>query len=104
MWPDREIQDKAIAELSRYGRERHEQEPERVQLAILKLCEGRFEQLAELVTAAKRDYRDVLMWAESPAEGQALWAARANLSAEERQRLSELRRADRAQWRQWLKK
>lgn len=36
------------------------------QLAILKLCEGRFSQLRDYVERAKRDYRDVIVPAESP--------------------------------------
>lgn len=45
------------------------------------------DRVAELVGAAKRDYRDVLMWAEYPGESQALWALRSDLSKEERLRL-----------------
>jgi predicted Fe-Mo cluster-binding NifX family protein len=54
--------------LDSYGVELYERERERVQLAILKLSEGNEEKLREFVTVAKRDYRDVLFWAESPAE------------------------------------
>jgi hypothetical protein len=57
----------------------------------------------ELIAAAKRDFRDVLMWAEYPGEGQALWALRADLSKEERLELDELRRQDRRQYDEWLK-
>ena len=42
----------------------HERERERVQLAILKLSEGNEERLRQYVGVAKRDYRDVLFWAE----------------------------------------
>jgi len=41
---------------------------ERVQLAILKLSEGNEEKLREFFAVAKRDYRDVLFWAEYPEE------------------------------------
>src|SRR5256885_4306066 len=54
--------------LDAYGVESHERERERVQLAILKLSEGNEEKLREFVAVAKRDYRDVLLWAESPEE------------------------------------
>lgn len=54
--------------LDAYGVEPYERERERVQLAILKLSEGSEEKLRELVAVAKRDYRDVLLWAEYPAE------------------------------------
>src|SRR5712691_5484303 len=54
--------------LDSYGVESYEREPERVQLAILKLSEGNEEKLREFVAVAKRDYRDVLFWAEYPEE------------------------------------
>src|SRR6266571_5487619 len=54
--------------LDDYGVESYEREHERVQLAILKLSEGNEEKLREFVAVAKRDYRDVLFWAENPEE------------------------------------
>ena len=54
--------------LDSYGVEPYEQERERVQLAILKLSGGSEEKLREFVAVAKRDYRDVLFWAENPEE------------------------------------
>ena len=54
--------------LDSYGVESYERERERVQLAILKLGEGKEEQLRKFVAIAKRDYRDVLFWAENPEE------------------------------------
>jgi len=54
--------------LDDYGVESYERERERVQLAILKLSEGNEEKLRDLVAVAKRDYRDVLFWAENPEE------------------------------------
>ena len=55
-----------MAILDRYGTERHERERERVQLAILKLSAGNLDRLLHNVEVAKRDYRDVLWWAEYP--------------------------------------
>jgi hypothetical protein len=56
-----------VAELlAAYGTEPHERERERVQRAILKLSAGDEEKLAYFVAAAKQDYRDVLLWADSP--------------------------------------
>src|SRR5438132_13598654 len=52
--------------LDDYGVESYERERERVQLAILKLSDGNEEKLREFVAVAKRDYRDVLFWAENP--------------------------------------
>src|SRR2546423_14831519 len=54
--------------LDAYGVEPYERERERVQLAILKLSGGNEEKLREFVAVAKRDYRDVLFWAENPEE------------------------------------
>ena len=54
--------------LDTYGVESYERERERVQLAILKLSERNEEKLREFVAVAKRDYRDVLFWAENPEE------------------------------------
>ena len=103
MWPDRAERETVRKELERYGGLPHEREEERVKLAILKLCDGQADRVAGLVAAAKRDYRDVLMWAESPAEGQALWALRPDLTGEQRARLAEVRKQDREQYRKWRK-
>ena len=54
--------------LDTYGIESYERERERVQLAILKLSAGNEEKLREFIAVAKRDYRDVLFWAEYPEE------------------------------------
>src|SRR5438045_5438838 len=54
--------------LDTYGVESYERERERVQLAILKLSDGNKDKLREFVAVAKRDYRDVLLWAEYPEE------------------------------------
>ena len=54
--------------LDGYGVESYERERERMQLAILKLSNGSEEKLREFVAVAKRDYRDVLFWAEYPEE------------------------------------
>ena len=59
---------RVIELLDSYGVESYERECERVQFAILKLSEGNEEKLREFVAVAKRDYRDVLFWAENPEE------------------------------------
>jgi hypothetical protein len=61
-------QSRVIELLDSYGVESYERERERVQLAILKLSEGNEEKLRKFVAVAKRDYRDVLFWAENPEE------------------------------------
>ena len=63
--------------LDDYGVESYERERERVQLAILKLSEGNEEKLREFVAVAKRDYRDVLFWAEYPEESRFGYAGEA---------------------------
>jgi len=70
---------------------------------FLKLSEGQQVRLPDLLRAAKHDYRDVLMWAEYPKEGAALWALRPRLSDEDRSRIAEIRRRDRSQHVDWLK-
>ncbi len=61
-------QARVLEVLDTYGVESYERERERVQIAILKLSEGNEEKLREFVAIAKRDYRDVLFWAENPDE------------------------------------
>ena len=69
--------------LDTYGAEPQERERERVQLAILRLCGGKEDQLRLYLAVAKRDYRDVLSWAESADEASAH-------TPEERRRMREL--------------
>src|ERR1700694_369274 len=54
--------------LDSYGVKSYQRERARVQLDILKLSAGSEEKLREFVKVAKRDYRDVLFWAENPEE------------------------------------
>lgn len=68
--------------LDSYGVESYERERERVQLAILKLSEGYEKKLREFVAVAKRDYRDVLFWADNPEE--------AKLTPEKRERMRKM--------------
>jgi hypothetical protein len=66
VFPEREVAD-VLPLLDRYGAANHHRDKERVQLAILKLCdeEGCDDPTAYVETACA-DYRDVLAWAESP--------------------------------------
>jgi hypothetical protein len=82
--------------LAQYGTQAHEREEIRVHVAALKLSEGSLERLRELVTHAKRDYRDVLAWAEYPEE---LRTATWRLPPAEQ---TQIRTADRAQYLAWL--
>ena len=66
VFPERDVAD-VLALLDRYGAEDYHRERERVQLAILKLCEEKSSaDPAEYVELACVDYRDVLALAEYP--------------------------------------
>ncbi len=102
MWnaePERRRAETALAE---YGVAPHEREVPRVRLAILKLSQGQLERLPDLVAHAKRDYRDVLMWAEYPEEGRSAWVLTPRMTAEQKKELAAIRTRDRAQYERWL--
>lgn len=99
-WPDVDPQE-IMEILDRYGVERYERGRARVQLAILKLSQGDRDRLEAYVKMAKRDYRDVLAYAEYPEEMRTGPVAMRQLSAEE---AKALRRRDKAQYRQWLRR
>lgn len=97
VFPERTVAD-VLALLDRYGAEDHHREKERVQLAILKLCdEATAPDLDAYVETARADYRDVLAWAESPN----LFRGTSRKDPAEREKLIAL---DRAQYRAWLEK
>ena len=114
LFPAEKDRAQARGALATYGVEPHEQEEDRVRLAILKLAEekpailrqaeARLAAVVEFVGIAKRDFRDVLMWAETPGLGRsnpALWlAARRDPAA--RQALDEMEQRDCAQSAAWL--
>jgi len=102
LWPDAGDRRRVLEALASYGVQAHEREQRRVRLAILKLSDGDLAAVLSMVAAAKRDYRDVLMWAEYPEDGRTLWSLRPDLSAAERERLQEIRRRDRRQYEEWL--
>jgi predicted ester cyclase len=52
--------------LSTYGAEAYQGESDRVHLDVLKLAKGDVAKVREFVACAKRDYRDVILWAEYP--------------------------------------
>ena len=51
-----------------YGDQDYQLEHERVRLAALKLADGDLDQLKQAINTARRDYRDILAWAEVPNE------------------------------------
>jgi hypothetical protein len=72
----------------------------RVQLAVLKLAQGSVEKLSPLVESAKRDYRDVLVWAEYPNCHKKGFRVR-ELSNKERRRIID---SDWKQYEGWLRR
>lgn len=58
--------DAVLAELARYGKARHEIWPGRLRLDILKESGGDPQAVKRLVGMARRDFRDVVVMAESP--------------------------------------
>ena len=102
MWPEEAVRKHVISLLAEYGSETSELGEERVRLAILKLSESDADALPELVEAAKRDYRDVLLWAEYPEEARA-GAAPRKLSPSEAAERSRMGERDRKQYEDWLK-
>lgn len=95
VFPEREADD-VLAVLDRYGEEGYHREKERVQLAVLKLCdEAKQPDLEAYVGTACADYRDVLAWAESPN----LFRTTSCKDPEERKKLIA---QDRAQYLAWL--
>ena len=52
--------------LNTYGTEPYERERERVQLTIIRICQGDASRLPYQVEVAKIDYRDILVFADRP--------------------------------------
>lgn len=72
--PDEDLRSEVLTVLHTYGEESHEQEVDRVRLAILKLSgtHPKIEDIHANTAAAKCDYRDVLCWAEYPRQAKFL--------------------------------
>lgn len=58
----------ATAMLSAHARHANHAEVVRVQVAVLKLSDGQPDRLRQMLTHAMNDYRDVLAWAQYPAQ------------------------------------
>jgi hypothetical protein len=99
LWPDAGSRDRAQEMLVQYGSREEEREPERVRLAILKLSIGSLERLGALIDEAKRDYRDVVLRAEHPAE----YAAERGGQAAGEENDAGRRAQDMQQYWQWLR-
>ena len=92
-----EARSEVAAVLSSYGVQPHEREPVRVRVAALKLSGGNLERLREVIGLAQRDYRDVIAWAEYPAE---IRSPVGGLSTGDQRRI---RAGDRDQYLAWLR-
>ena len=99
VWPGEEL-DQILRILDQYGMDHSEFNQSRVHLAIIKESEGRVERLPELTSVAKRDYRDIVAWAEYPEEFRMSAAEMKSLSHEGRQAILE---RDRNQYLRWLR-
>jgi len=87
--------------LDEYGTERWHSEAPRVRLAALKLAAGSIEQLRNEIETAKRDYRDVLAWAEYPEYSKDMPHIHEQRSEDERQRIMD---ADLSQYQDWFRR
>ena len=92
-----EDQEKIIGILDLYGKESHVRELERVQIAILKLSGGDLESLRAYVEIAKRDFRDVLAYAEFPEE-----MSKDTWKMSDKEEVNRIRERDRQQYIDWL--
>jgi len=84
--------------LDLYGQVDQETSRERVQLAILKLCEGDYDKFVKHIHHAKLDSRDIL-W---PAEEPNLTAVARNLPKMSEEEIKKLQDLDRKQYQDWL--
>jgi len=90
--------DEVISILNEYGTEGWQRSVSRVRLAVLKLANGDLEALRREIEAAKRDYRDVLAYAEYPEYMQKV-SPSSRLADEEKERII---RSDWNQYQNWL--
>jgi hypothetical protein len=97
LFPDPDIRDEVINTLNLYGLEKHEQEPIRIRLAVLKLSGDDVEQVKINTAYAKQDFRDVLVWAEYPRQSKK-W------SVPDGPKKQKLVAADRAEYEEWLER
>ncbi|KAA3647644.1 MAG: hypothetical protein DWP95_02840 [Proteobacteria bacterium] len=95
LFPEVEVRNTAKSILDSYGVESYEQEPVRVRLAIIKLSGSDIEELRKTTKAAKKDFRDILSWAEYPRQS-IKWSFTNGLKNKK------LAKKDRAEYKKWL--
>ena len=88
----------ALALLEEYGKESWHRETHRVRVATLKLAAGSIERLRQEIEGAKRDYRDVLAYAEYPGYFRQVPAS-GKISADERRQVID---TDWKQYQHWF--
>jgi hypothetical protein len=93
-FPDSASATQALSVLDSYTGDSAEGQA-RIQLAILKQCEGQLARVRQLLNLANTDYRDLLVGAEYPEEFQASSKTPAG-------EMEAIRRNDRAQYEAWL--
>jgi hypothetical protein len=93
-----EDRDKAKEILLRFGTETYHTDPMRVRTAILKLSNGSLEELEKMTKLACIDWRDVLMYAEYPAQSRA-----SIVTPPSRSEKAQLIAADKKQYDEWLR-
>jgi len=99
LWPSASEQAQALTWLAGCP----EPESTRVKLSVVKLSEGKLAEVKRYVEAARRDYRDVLLWAEYPNSAK-VGPPAARPTAESRARQISARKLDAEQYQAWLKK
>lgn len=95
LFPEEHERAQVLATLETYGAGKHEQEPDRVRLAVLKLSGGDLKQIQRYTAFAKQDFRDILTWAEYPRQSKK-W------SMPDGPKKRKLVEADRAEYEDWL--
>lgn len=97
-WPDEDPL--AILDiLNAYGTGEMERGKTRVHLAILKCSDGHLDRLSDLVATAKRDWRDIVAFAEYPEQMKLGFVAMRELTPAQRKAL---KKRDAKQYAEWL--
>lgn len=90
-----------VRQLEEYGKEAWEDASTRVRLAILKLANGDIDSLKRFIETAKRDYRDVLAYAEYP---EYMQHSPANIAESKPEAVQKIIDEDWRQYQDWLRK
>ncbi|TGM16528.1 hypothetical protein EHQ82_17020 [Leptospira selangorensis] len=96
LFPDLNNQKKVLIELEKCSLGNSKIEKERVFLSIVKSSNGNIDKIRDLVTVAKKDYRDVLAWAENPNKMSHEFTTNKKIN-------SELEKKDKEQFKKWIK-